>query len=332
MTQERRHHPIFDRFERTAHETGAEFTKNFVGALTRNEFEAEFPATTPGSSVSTTVSGRALALDRDPTLPALLAEDYFEWIDLLEAIDEAGDRFVMVELGAGYGRWLANAAAAIRRHRVRPGRCVHLIGVEPSPVRYEWMVQNFRDNAISPVDARPIWGAVSSGGGLGFFPVHHANWRGHQGHTYGARFLKLDPAKFERFDLGPEMARDAKVECFVSDEAPGELFIKVPAISLPQLIADHESVDLVDMDVQGAELDVVRGGLDDLNRKVKRVHIATHGKDIEQEIRAIFHTQGWRQVWDLPHDAMYRTEHGDMFFCDGIQGWKNPTFHSHRTP
>ena len=33
-------------------------------------------------------------------------EEYFEWIDVLESVLAADQQFVMIELGAGYGRWL----------------------------------------------------------------------------------------------------------------------------------------------------------------------------------------------------------------------------------
>jgi hypothetical protein len=41
-------------------------------------------------------------------------EEYFEWIDLLEAITSAKGQFTMLELGGGWGRWTANAATALR--------------------------------------------------------------------------------------------------------------------------------------------------------------------------------------------------------------------------
>ena len=39
-------------------------------------------------------------------------EEYFEWVDVLEAVVARAGMFTMLELGAGWGRWLANAAAA----------------------------------------------------------------------------------------------------------------------------------------------------------------------------------------------------------------------------
>ena len=47
---------------------------------------------------------------------------------------------------------------------------------------------------------------------------------------------------------------------------------KVKAITLNQILSKLEQVDLIDLDVQGAELAVLRSGIEELNKKVKRVH------------------------------------------------------------
>jgi hypothetical protein len=39
-------------------------------------------------------------------------EEYFEYIDLLEAVTLARGLFTMMELAAGYGRWLVRGTAA----------------------------------------------------------------------------------------------------------------------------------------------------------------------------------------------------------------------------
>src|SRR5271154_222622 len=58
-----------------------------------------------------------LPKDFDTESPFLLStpgEDYLEWIDIVEAVSSAKDRFVMFELGAGYGRWSINAMNALK--------------------------------------------------------------------------------------------------------------------------------------------------------------------------------------------------------------------------
>src|ERR1041384_2248518 len=70
-----------------------------------------------------------------------------EWFGLLRAVDEASDRLVAAELGAGWGPWLVAAHAAARQKGIGE---VHLIGVESSVDHAEMMRQHFVDNGIDP--------------------------------------------------------------------------------------------------------------------------------------------------------------------------------------
>src|SRR5262245_22328649 len=102
----------------------------------------------------------------DDFLPAL-AEPYFEWIAVLEAVVAAGPRFVMVELGSGYGSWMVRAAAALRQ--VRPATDIALVGVEPDARHYRWMHQHLTDNGLPPRRHHLIQGAVAERPGSVFF-------------------------------------------------------------------------------------------------------------------------------------------------------------------
>jgi hypothetical protein len=79
-----------------------------------------------------------------------LHEEIFEWIALAESVRAAREKFTMVELGAGYGRWLV--AGAMLARRLRPGLPVKLIGVEAEQVHFAWMRRHFIDNGL---DVRP---------------------------------------------------------------------------------------------------------------------------------------------------------------------------------
>src|SRR5262249_50868987 len=69
--------------------------------------------------------------------------------------------------------------------------------------------------------------------------------------------------------------------------------IHVPSVTLAGLLAGLGQVDLIDMDIEGQELSVIRSTIQALNAQVKRVHIGTHGKEIEDGIRQILSAQGW---------------------------------------
>jgi hypothetical protein len=73
---------------------------------------------------------------------------------------------------------------------------------------------------------------------------------------------------------------------------------KVRAVSLDGILSPLDSVDLVDLDVQGAEFIVLRSAIAALNDKVKRVHIGAHGHDIETELRTLFRQNDWYKLND----------------------------------
>src|SRR6516164_7775912 len=60
-------------------------------------------------------------------------EEYIEWVALAEAVAAAHKHFVMIELGAGWGRWLLNAGALAR---LRGDLTFQLVGVEAEPRHY----------------------------------------------------------------------------------------------------------------------------------------------------------------------------------------------------
>lgn len=78
------------------------------------------------------------------------------------------------------------------------------------------------------------------------------------------------------------------------------------------------------MDVQGAELDIVRSAIDDLDRKVCRLHIGTHSRDLERGLKAALTSHGWICHFDYPCQSKAETPFGPVSFDDGVQGWTNP--------
>jgi len=224
-----------------------------------------------------------------------LDEGLFEWIDPLEAIDAAKETFTMVELGAGYGRWLVAGAVAARRVR---NLQLQLVGVEAEHAHFEMMRQHFLDNDFDPDAHTLLEAAVSQSDGFVHF-VH-----GHSREWWGQAIL---PNPDYGFGNWPE----ARV-------------ISVKGLSLTTIIHDLRVGDLVDMDVQGAEADVIRGSRQALIDKVKRVHIGTHNAAVETELLSLFNGMGWRcqNQYDCNSTAM--TEFGEISFEDGVQTWINP--------
>ena len=69
----------------------------------------------------------------------------------------AQERFVAMELDAGWGPWLVAGAVA---GRLRGIEAVRLLGVEADPGSVDLMVQHFKDNGLDPEQHRLLRAAV----------------------------------------------------------------------------------------------------------------------------------------------------------------------------
>lgn len=282
------HHPVFHSFTPWSGQVEPGFGVNFLGVRTRQVyFQIHWGKPTPGGYRQTTYSS--------------FDEEYFEWIDLLSAVVAATDRFTMIELGAGWGRWLVNSAIALKRL----GRTIpcQLVGVEAEPQHFQWMQVHFRDNGLDPKEHRLIEAAAHSDDGQVSFVVGNADrW-------YGQSIV----------------ADDASVP-YDPDADPSRAISKstVKAVSLATLLVPYDRVDLVDLDVQGAELAVLEAAASQLDRKVRRVHIGTHAPDIEAGLRQLFGQMGWDSQADYACGSESDTPWGRISFQDGVQSWVNP--------
>jgi FkbM family methyltransferase len=99
---------------------------------------------------------------------------------------------------------------------------------------------------------------------------------------------------------------------------------RVPAVSLPTLLKPLTRVDLIDVDVQGAEYDLLSAAPDELNRAVKRVHVGTHNTQVETRLYLFFSRLGWLNLQNYPHNSSVETPYGRVEFQDGVQSWVNP--------
>lgn len=230
-------------------------------------------------------------------LEPLVNEEWFEWHSLVSSIDAAQDRFVCVELGAGYGRWAVSGAVAARRL----GLPFYLVCVEAEPSHFAMLRQHFLDNDIDPEQHRLIQAAVSQEDGPVWFTVGQpVDW-------WGQSIL---PAQ----NYGYGDISDVEVQ-------------SVSGISLTTALDGIDRVDLIDMDIQGAEADVVESSLALIRDRVKRLHIGTHNPEVEARLRAAL-TGDFEPVWDFPSGQTVDTPVGHVEFQDGVQAWINKRFRS----
>jgi FkbM family methyltransferase len=223
----------------------------------------------------------------------LPSEETFEWIALLEAVLAARDRFVMMELGAGYGRWSVAAACAIRRRR--PELKYRLVAVEPEPTHFTWLKQHFLTNGIDP-DLHTLIEAVvnRSGESTSFTVGHPQEWYGQAIVPEGSGFGNWPEARI----------------------------VNVKAVTIRQLLAPVPHCDLIDMDIQGTELECIESSIEELTVKARRVHVATHSAWIDDRLEQVF--AGWQCLASYHCGSRAETPFGELLFQDGIQYWLNP--------
>ena len=300
------HHPVFSHFKPFTGEVPPFCLVDFLGAKIRHEFIAGFG---PGWPEPHFVENRYPEFD----------EEYFEWIDLCEAVTEAKGSFTMIELGAGFGRWSVRAALAMKQiHSQMPYR---LIAVEAEPVTFGWMRQHFLNNGVDP-DAHSLinaavsdeWGRVQFYiGGPPGGPIEYK-----AGAWYGQALTKAHEFTAKSKDDGEYCGFK------VVRHKSGWKSIRVMSISLRSVLRNLEKVDLIDIDIEGEELATVRSAIHELDAKAKRLHIGTHEKAIEIELRRLLCAHGWECRADYPLFSTSETRWGKISFQDGAQSWVNP--------
>jgi FkbM family methyltransferase len=163
-----------------------------------------------------------------------------------------------------------------------------LVAVEAEPTHFAWLMQNFIDNQVDLSACKLVQAAVAAKDGCVGFQV------GDPLHSYGQ-------------SLGGET--------------------QVDAVSLPNLLSSFDLVDLIDMDVQGAELEILVSSTAQLNQKVKRIHVETHGAELYASIYQLFRELDWKPHFLFEGDTADVTPWGRMNFQGGTQSWLNPPLH-----
>lgn len=247
-----------------------------------------------------------------PPLPPF-SESYFEWVDVLESVHDARDRYVVCELGAGWGRWCVRAARAVRQLNPMPFKC---IAVEAEPQHFRWMREHFADNGINPDDHDLLWAAVGSNSGVAPFAT------GEAGSWYGQSVCDS-----ELPSLNARGRRHLRARGLLGrpPRTPDVRRVRwVPMITLCEVVTDEPHIDLLDLDIQGLELEVLAAAAQLVDRRVRRVHIGTHSRDIEEGLRGLFRGLDWRCLNDYPCHSVTQTPYGEISFQDGVQTWVNP--------
>ena len=221
--------------------------------------------------------------------------------------------FVIVELGAGFGRWSLEATALARRLHVK----VKSICVEAEPQHVRFLEDAFWEMEVPEEQVEIIVAVVGEEDGQGWFVVGNAReWWGQS--------LKLELDPWDQDTADPVEAKQTRWQ-------------PVLVISLKTLLEREAIVDLVNFNCQDSEVHVIRGATTvpgDVLSKIKMMVISTHSWKAENEILALLCSHGWHLVATNPISAARPggiSFHANLILgriskgpTDGLQIWANP--------
>ncbi|WP_322015539.1 FkbM family methyltransferase [Paraburkholderia sp. J12] len=237
-----------------------------------------------------------------------------EYVAALYAVDtSAPSSFTAVELGAGYGPWLAFSAKAAQHKGVKK---INVIAVEGDRPRLALLRTHFEDNGL-PVPDQSGSGVL---GDVRSKLVHGAISDTNGTVTFGSQSVH---------DWGAAPVENGEAVDYRGLEISGEA---VDSYTIEHVIRDLPSVDFLHMDIQGFEARAVRASLDALLSKVRVMLIATHSRQIEGELFEMLFGHGWRIFCEKPC-KFARKEANNLVALttvDGTQVWVNTALDEQR--
>jgi FkbM family methyltransferase len=221
-----------------------------------------------------------------------------EWIGLMRSVLSAGDRYRIMELGAGWGPAVVSGGVLARLKGISD---IHVTAVEADPHHFKFLTQHLADNALAPTTYTLHEAAVGVGRGWARWPDSPDTAA-----EFGNR-----PVTGEGDYLGRRFKKTRRIKI----------------LSFASLLCEEPLWDMIHMDIQGTEVAVCRAAIWELNRRVARVCIGTHSRKLDGDLFALFARHGWvienerpTRMNFVPRAKTLEAMNG----ADGIQIWRNP--------
>lgn len=307
-----------------------QFIVDFLGMQIDIEFhpmlftDPNFKPEVVGGSFEQTVIPR-LADARTPAD----AEAWFEAVDWVVSAREAHDQYVMITLGANYGAQAVGAFRALQTVNPMPYK---LVAVEPVPGNIEWIRRHMQNNGIDPDQQWIVPLAISDTIEPVFFPVGAPGVGSNNCYSTNERAARMQYA--EEFIAGGKS--DEALRNLLMNNSTGitkrivsgydfDAEIKlVSSITLEELLSPFDRIDLLEADIQQSEILVFPPFIDLLSRKVRRIHIGTHGGDVHTALHELFADHGWDIVFSFKPNSKFESPLGDFETNDGVLTVRNP--------
>ncbi len=212
----------------------------------------------------------------------------------------ATERFVMAEIGAGNGIWSSRTALCARAAGYKK---VKVVCVEADRAKFNSIKEHFELNGLwdhEDVEVRRVNDPITSDGRDVYFP------RQEFAADYGVAFSDgQDQPEYRGLALEMEQRK---------------------SMSLGELLSADEAFDFVNIDIQGAELDVVTNSVSVLAEKVRVMVIGTHSRFIEGSLLEVLLSNGFALYAETP--CIFRYGGSLTSLCgrtlhDGEQIWVN---------
>jgi FkbM family methyltransferase len=291
---------IFDEFPPVRGEPQEGFIVDFLGVRTRVSHALPFAD----------LDGRVFGTPA-PVNDFFHAET-IEYVGLLKSVLTAKDRYVALELGAGWGPWLISGAAAAKRRGISD---IRLHGIEGDPEHFAAMETHFRDNGLDPTHHRLDNAAIGVKSGRATWPK-----LANPSDDFAARPLACSAD--DGTSTGNAKAADYRGAIF--DE-----WVDVEMLSFNSVLEREPLWDLVHIDVQGSETELCASSAEILSQRVRWLVIGTHSRKIDGDLIDLFFRHRWILENEKPARFEYNYNWGSleaMTIVDGTQVWRNPRY------
>ena len=239
----------------------------------------------------------------DPPLVANWHADLAEWGAVLRSVDLArarGTTYTIMELGAGWGCWILNAGAAAKQK----GLSIHTIAIEADLSMIELMTYVQNINGRTQAEFTVFRGAASAEDGLAVWPLESAKHAGGGAISYGLEGrYGLSESEFTKLINSGQ-------------------FEALPMVSLRKAAGGERRIDLLHIDVQGAEVNVITAAsMPFLKQNVAYIFVGGHSRLAEGIMHQRLAEAGW--ILEVDRAAIFAPG-TTTILVDGAQGWRNP--------
>jgi hypothetical protein len=238
----------------------------------------------------------------------------------------------MIPLGAWHGSQALGSYRALQRLNPVPCR---LVAVEPMTESMDLIRRHFRNNGIDPGDHWLIPMVISGNNDPVFFAMgtrrmgpqncFSTNERAAR-ELYYKQLVEAGRADQALRDL--LLRNSTGIAITRRNEAVDEIFeaeIKyVSAVTLSDVLGPFDLVDYLESDIQESEILVFPPFMGLLKRKVRRVHIGTHGMAVHRTLHDMFSREGWQVVFSYEPESVHETVLGTFRTQDGVLTLRNP--------